>query len=421
MIKETAVKALEKESFKKRILIIILAILSMAAVVLVSINTTTALAEDEADTTVEYDETAAFRAELDDVFSILAEQDEQLSKIVNIVAPGELAEELYGSEFSGETIADVLLYKAGSPAHMGINVTSVIGMMILMVYGIIQIVKIAKDDKGSIESWLQLAIIMVIGVLALAYVRPIMNFLDRLGLRLFAGIQRSIVGEPVSQAYSEAYERMWDAFLHQPVSDEALTSPNVYDNSSTIPEQLINRLIPVLGTMFMSVRNYFIGGVFKILMFFTYYSILVSVYGLLFELVIRRIFTPIAITGVAVEGIRSPGVRYLKNYFSLYIRLAMFVVIISLSCKASSWALSHMREYSSQLLGDGRFFWQQASSDTRNFWFRTIFMLGGNLANNITVRPFLNVILTITCIRAATKALMNTTAGIAKEVVGGNG
>ena len=153
---------------------------------------------------------------------------------------------------------------------------------------------------------------------------------------------------------------------------------------------------------------------FKILMYFTFYSILVSVYGLLFELVIRRIFTPIAITGIAVEVIRSPGVRYLKRYFAMYIRLAMYVVIISLCCRASSWALSG---YGSKMtmIGTGTL-----TGSTSGFGaiVRTLLMGGGNLYNNGSIMPFLNMILTITCIRAATKALMSSTAQIAVEVVG---
>ena len=407
-------KALEKESFKKRICIILLAVLSMAAVILISLNTKTVFAEDDGeDEGVEYDDSEALKLEMNNVFSILAEQDEELSKIVHVVAPGKLAEELYGSEYGGETIADALLYKAGSPAHKGINITSAISMMILLVYGIIQIVKIAKDEKGSIESWLQLAIIMVLGVLALAYVGPILTFLDKLGLRMFKGISEAIVGKTsTTDVYKEAFKNLWEAARQADVADTANATTG--GDTNPIGTAVSEKLFTLISAGILRLKNVYIGWMFKILMYFTFYSILVSVYGLLFELIIRRIFTPIAITGIAVEGIRSPGVRYLKRYFAMYIRLAMYVVIISLCCRASSWALSG---YGSKMtmIGTGTL-----TGSTSGFGaiVRTLLMGGGNLYNNGSIMPFLNMILTITCIRAATKALMSSTAQIAVEVVG---
>ena len=409
--------ALEKESFKKRICILLLTVLSIAAVFLIALNMKTVYAaDDEEDTEDSYSDAADIREQFDGIVSILAEQDEQLSKITYIIAPGQLVDEWEGTSGT-KTIGDELLYEKDSPAHKGVGITSVIGMMLLLVYGIIQIVKIAKDEKGSIESWLQLAIVLVLGIMALSYGGEILSFLDRLGLKLFSGIQKSIVGDTsIAEQYSSDYQQMWEA------AKEGLDAgkEETYDTGN------VNWVYSFVGNTLQNVvnstSNFLVGTIFKVLMYFTYYSIMVGVYGLLFEMVIRRIFAPIAITGIAVDGLRSPGVRYLKNYFSLYIRLAMFVVIISLSCKAASWAMSSKGWAStSQVFGENKYFWEQAKDETQTFVGRTVLWGGGNLLNNLTLRPIINKVLTINCIRAATKALMNSTAQIAKEVVGGNG
>ena len=415
---ETDVESIEKKSFKKRILIVLFSIFSVCAALVIFLSTSTAFADDGegTGTDTDADELAVYGYEMEDVFQILAMQDEQLSKITKIIAPGSLAAKLYGGADedgnASETIADSLLYNDDSPAHKGIAIMSVFGMLGLMIYGLQQIVKLAKDDKGSVESWLQLAIILVLGILALSYVEPILDGIDKGGTLLWSGIQKTIAGDFNEEAYHEAYQEAWIATSE---TASSASGSQVYSSSQPINGAAFLQLFPFIRTLGLRLRAEFIGGTFRILMYFTYYSILVSVYGLLFEMVIRRMFTPIAITGIAVEGIRSPGVRYLKNYFALYIRLAMFVVIISLSCRASSWALSAGKGFKMTMFGDGRILPHDAWSGIN-----TGLSLGGNIITNATLRPMLNIILTITCIRAATKALMNSTANIAREVVGGN-
>ena len=57
-------------------------------------------------------------------------------------------------------------------------------------------------------------------------------------------------------------------------------------------------------------------------------------YALFIEFAVRRAFLPIAVTDVISAGVRSPGVRYFKKFFSLYIRM-----IIVLMTVAVSWQL----------------------------------------------------------------------------------
>ena len=53
----------------------------------------------------------------------------------------------------------------------------------------------------------------------------------------------------------------------------------------------------------------------------------VAVYQILIEIGIRRLFTPLAIGDIYQEGLRSPGVRYLKKILAAFLKLAVCVVI----------------------------------------------------------------------------------------------
>lgn len=57
-------------------------------------------------------------------------------------------------------------------------------------------------------------------------------------------------------------------------------------------------------------------------------------YTLFLEMAIRRAFAPIAIADILSEGIRSPGVRYFKKFFGIYMKMAIVLFVI-----AASWQL----------------------------------------------------------------------------------
>ena len=50
-------------------------------------------------------------------------------------------------------------------------------------------------------------------------------------------------------------------------------------------------------------------------------------YSMLLEIGIRRAFAPIACVDMIGEGLRSPGVRYLKRYFGVFIKICICLVI----------------------------------------------------------------------------------------------
>lgn len=52
-----------------------------------------------------------------------------------------------------------------------------------------------------------------------------------------------------------------------------------------------------------------------------------AMYSILMEIIVRRAFAPMAIADVCGEGLRSPGVRYMKRFLACYLKVALCMVI----------------------------------------------------------------------------------------------
>ena len=59
-------------------------------------------------------------------------------------------------------------------------------------------------------------------------------------------------------------------------------------------------------------------------------SILVAqvvAYSVIIELTIRKMFSPLAVANISMEGFRGPGMRWFKKYLALYIRMILICVL----------------------------------------------------------------------------------------------
>lgn len=64
--------------------------------------------------------------------------------------------------------------------------------------------------------------------------------------------------------------------------------------------------------------------IIKIFVKFTAYSFLI-------EIGIRRAFAPLACCDIYAEGLRSPGVRYIKRFFAVFVKIMICLVVCSIS------------------------------------------------------------------------------------------
>ncbi len=66
----------------------------------------------------------------------------------------------------------------------------------------------------------------------------------------------------------------------------------------------------------------------------------VYVYSILFEVAIRRFFSPLAAADIYQEGLRSPGVRYIKKYLACLLRLLAIILVADFTTLATSALLN---------------------------------------------------------------------------------
>ena len=119
------------------------------------------------------------------------------------------------------------------------------------------------------------------------------------------------------------------------------------ENKKTFFDDLMNLLGEVIGDN--EFTNYLsLSGIEDLVMRMSLLAVNVAIDGQLFfialQLLIRRLLAPIALADVTIEGTRSPGVRYLKRYFALYLQCVIILVFAAFLC----WFMKEIVIYSSE-------------------------------------------------------------------------
>ena len=92
-------------------------------------------------------------------------------------------------------------------------------------------------------------------------------------------------------------------------TDDYIASSYIHDLMT--PMQLIG-LLPMLASMYL-------------------------MYAMVFEIKLRQIFAPLAVAGIALEGARSSGLRFLKKYLACYLRVTMYFAIAALGAMMTNY------------------------------------------------------------------------------------
>lgn len=171
------------------------------------------------------------------------------------------------------------------------------GMVVLHAY-ITMITEIHRGQNG-VESFIKALIETIVAACILLYLDEILKAIDDLGKGLFD--QLSTVLEASSN------------------SGTTLTMTQLYRAKKTgeldflyYGGVMFAMLLPWVGSWASQVVGY------------------IAAFSILFELGIRRVFMPFAVSDIISEGLRSPGIRYLKRYLAVYIKMCLCLVICAL-------------------------------------------------------------------------------------------
>ena len=139
-----------------------------------------------------------------------------------------------------------------------------------------------------------------------------------------SGLEWMYVGDMITSKDVEIDDKLIAAYA------DAKNNPDNTEKQSTLFEQLGSTVQDVLGNE--DWNNYLgltgvEGFIFKIAQIGLNIAIDGQILFIALQLLIRKLFAPLALADITTEGMRSPGVRYLKRYFALYIQCAIILIL----------------------------------------------------------------------------------------------
>ena len=366
-------------SFKKRKRILLVSILSLILLILIVVSIPLVRAEDEEEDNTDNIEVLSDVEDEDynSLLDVIEDEHKYMQRLDRLFDPSETDAD------GNKTILYTLMDDENAPAKAGRSIIMAIGLLLVILYTVIQVIKSLQRADQSLETLFRILLLAIIGVLVVIYSYDIVTKIEQIGHLLQTGIRNAVVG---SEYESLPVVRKTVEFVEQ--TEE---NPNLFQ---TIGNWLKNVWVGIqnaanwISALFQNVWKWIYSKIITMItnigLAITFYAILTSAYGLLFEMVIRKMFMPIAVADLMAEGVRGPAVKYMKNYFGVYIRIGMFYIILYMLLYMQGWV-----------------------ADNANF----------QMAVGINTRlgPFGAMI----CIRAAAKALINATGSLTKEALGG--
>ena len=364
------IKEQEADSFRKRKMICISAILCLitcAALLIFPL----VLAEDDEDEDSggggRYFGTAELRISEEDYTKLIKEMSKQYKEF-------ERLDELYSYE-DGSLLYSVMEADR-SPGKLIMTVTQAFGILLVLLMNWIQVYHMAMREDKSLDTLFRIMLMTLIGLLAVIYIQDIISGIEEFG--------RYFVKELGLDSYQSA-----DTIVKYEYTEKGSPLLTPIMEFKDLQEAFGN-----FGAVFFTLvrgREFFVLWglayvVGKICLVFTFYAILSSAYGILIEMIIRRIMSPLAVSTLVTDGPRSAFTRYLRGYFAMYLRMALMFIAIGLSLRLQTWMMQ----------------WQNATQAFDVHW-----VLGP-----------LGVCI---CARSAAKALMVSGGDVIREVIGGQG
>lgn len=222
-----------------------------------------------------------------------------------------------------------------------------------VIFGLIGLIKESQKGEITAEYWTKVFVSTVVAVTVVANINMVMDALYKTGGAFIDGMitvvddntslesQQVTMDENKKKALLHALSLMppfngYQSGTSVPDPNNPAPDPNNPDENLTVgtiedvyygttddyiassyihdlmtPMQLIG-LLPMLASMYL-------------------------MYAMVFEIKLRQIFAPLAVAGIALEGARSSGLRFLKKYLACYLRVTMYFAIAALGAMMTNY------------------------------------------------------------------------------------
>ena len=320
----------------------------------------------------------------EDYNKIVEEMDREYKDLFRL---NELFTIREGTEDKAGSLMWTLLESPVSPVCIGRKVIMVVGVALVLGYTAVAILKALQRSDTSMESFFRILALAVAGILIVVLSYDILKWIEQLGQILVQAVRDSVT----------------KGFLNGADPSLGYAKKTIVEEAGDAPPSITDGFFRFIGfyiaelfrDIVLGVKNFFVSvwnliySKFHLLVMslglkITFYLILTSAYGLLFELVLRKIFLPVAMADLMLQGLRSPAVRYLKNHLGVYVRIAIFYILL--------YTLIYMEHWCA---------------------------MASNHSTTLKTNTFLGAFGVILCVRMAIKSMINGSSAFAKEVLGG--
>lgn len=207
---------------------------------------------------------------------------------------------------------------------------------ILVIYSLIGVIKESMKGEVSMDYWFRIFASTVVAVIVLTSIQTITSRLGDLG----GAIVNTVSTESENQTKKDGTiqkigKDKWEEYLSVLPMMSGTGQAGALSGSSNSGSS------SGTGGSFKDVMNnndsstdwYTVQqmeSVLRVMNYIVYIPVLAAYFlffSAVFELKIREIFAPLAVSTIAHEGARSSGVRFLKKYFAIYIKMAVYFII----------------------------------------------------------------------------------------------
>lgn len=233
-----------------------------------------------------------------------------------------------------------------------------------VIFGLISLIK--ESQKGEIAEgyWTKVFVSTVVAVTVVANINMVMNALYDTGNAFIDGIVTVV--DNTSSSVSQQQVPMSDAdkqkILHMlslmppfngyqsgtsipgssnqtsSSSSTSSTSSSGSTNTTPSPNPDDNLTIGTIEDVYYGTTNDYIASQYihdlmtpmQLVGLLPMLASMYLMYAMIFEIKLRQIFAPLAVAGIAYDGARSSGLRFLKKYLACYLRVAMYFAIAAL-------------------------------------------------------------------------------------------
>lgn len=254
-------------------------------------------------------------------------------------------EDMQKTDRDMEEITDILLGTnsgfldaVSGPNGLGtavMNALKAFAFGLVMIFLFINILEEVMKGKMTMEAVTRVAIKLSITVFVIVYIGDIAKYLESLGAILVKTVNKRVVAYEFSLRYNmllkkgmiDSYTSNQVAYLKQAgLSTEAICDilPELKGSLAFVIDPKVKTLSITDAMPSLIETSGFANAWYQTLK----WSIKAMSYTIFLELAIRKAFMPIAMVSILDSGVRSPGVRYLKKYFGVYLRMAIVLVSV---------------------------------------------------------------------------------------------